>query len=111
MREYTGGPIPAPALVYVYVDWCGYCKKATPMVQRVANQFGGSLSVIKINGDRFTKQQISRILGGTEVSYPTIVFIDRAGRVHRFEQQRSPESITSFVCHRAAKLCGNIGAA
>lgn len=107
LKEYTGGTIVSPALVYVYVDWCGYCKRATPVIHKVADQLGSSLTVVKINGDDHSSS-IPGILGRPVKSYPTIAFIDRSGRAHMFDGERTVEGLTAFVCQKSSKVCGAI---
>lgn len=38
---------PSPALVFVYADWCGHCKRMTPVYDEFANE--SSAALYKIN--------------------------------------------------------------
>lgn len=38
-------------LVDFYADWCGPCKMITPVLEQLAEEFEGKLSIVKINAD------------------------------------------------------------
>ena len=101
MREFDGR-IDGPALLYVNVDWCGYCKKAKPMMEKLSDMLGTAVPVISVNGDRH--KAVTKQLG--VASFPTILYIDPQGNARTFEGERTLETILGFVCTHSANAFG-----
>ena len=40
-----------PVLVDFWAPWCGYCRRIGPAYDRIAQQYGSELEVVKINID------------------------------------------------------------
>jgi len=63
-----------PLLIYVYTDWCHICAQQKPTIDRIEEQLGYKVSVLRINADE--SPEIAAELGVS--AYPTIFVI--AGR-------------------------------
>ena len=40
-----------PVLVDFWAPWCGYCRRIGPAYDRIADQFGSDIEVVKVNID------------------------------------------------------------
>ena len=87
-----------PALLYVNVTWCGYCKKARPIMEKVSGILGSIVPVYSIDAD--DREDLARSLGVK--SFPTILYVDESGARYVYEGERTVDAIASFVCHNSA---------
>ena len=97
-----------PALLFVHVTWCSYCRAATPMLEKVAAMLGSAVPTYKIDADEMP--HLAKALGVK--SFPTIFYISRHG-IHKFEAERTPDNIAGFVCQHATsdgsyEFCGSL---
>lgn len=53
-----------PAIIDFYADWCGPCKIAAPILERIAKKYEGQIYVYKVNTDQERElSQVFRIQG------------------------------------------------
>ena len=65
-----------PAIVDFYADWCGPCRKVGPIMEKLAKDYDGRLSVYKINVDH--EKELSAIFQVRSI--PTVIFIPMQGQ-------------------------------
>jgi len=82
-------------------DWCGYCVRSLPAFEESAKKLGTAYPIFKLDGDK-NKEAIQKL---NIQGFPTILFIDRNGKVgKRYEGDRSVGDILSSVC-RESLVC------
>ncbi len=67
-----------PVLVDFYADWCGPCKMAEPIINKLADEYAGKAGVVKLNVDDPENQEVVR--SHQVMSIPTVVLY-RQGKV------------------------------
>jgi thioredoxin 1 len=65
-----------PCIVDFYADWCGPCRRVSPILEEIAKQFAGQIIVYKVNTD---KEQILSTSLGIQ-SLPTVLFVPVLGQ-------------------------------
>lgn len=60
-----------PAIVDFYADWCGPCKMIAPILEEIANEKTGKLTVYKVNTDE--ESDIAQAFGIQSI--PSLLFI------------------------------------
>lgn len=86
----------APSLVFVGVEWCGYCKQAKPIMDDVARALGTPVPVYYIDAD--AHKLLAKSLNVQ--SYPTIFYVTDAG-VYKFDGERNVNNLVGFVCEHS----------
>lgn len=64
-----------PVLVDFWADWCAPCKQLKPILEKLADEYGGSFVLAKINSDE--EQQLPALFGVR--SLPTVILL-KGGR-------------------------------
>ena len=85
--------VPQPSLLFVHTTWCGYSRKARPIMESVAQSLGSTVPVIAIDAD--VHPTISKAL--RVKSFPTILFYNHDS-MHVFQGERSVDAIVGHVC-------------
>ncbi len=70
--KYAGNK---PAIIDFYADWCGPCRKVSPIIEELAREYNGKIIVYKVDTEK--EQVLSQNLGIQ--SLPTILFIPAQG--------------------------------
>ena len=65
-----------PALIDFYASWCGPCKAIAPILDELAQEYGDSIYIYKINTD--TEQELAAAFGIRSI--PTLLFVPMEGK-------------------------------
>lgn len=64
-----------PAIIDFYADWCGPCKAVAPVLEELAKEYDGRLTIYKVNTD--VEQELAAVFGIQSI--PTFLFIPQTG--------------------------------
>ncbi len=65
-----------PAIIDFYADWCGPCKQIAPIMEELAIEYEGKVTIYKI--DTEDQKQLAAIFGIRSI--PSILFIPKDGQ-------------------------------
>ena len=65
-----------PALIDFYADWCGPCKIASPILEEVAKEYDGEITVYKI--DTQVERELASVFGISSI--PAFLYIPMDGK-------------------------------
>lgn len=84
---------PIPVVVDFWAQWCGPCRKLTPVLEQIQNEFRENIKVVKIDADKYVNT--SKEYG--VISLPSIL-IFKDGEVKEVMAGMMPKSaITSNI--------------
>ena len=75
-------------LVDFYADWCGPCKMLSPVIERIASDYDGKITVAKVNVD--DEGELASKFGVTSI--PSVVVL-KDGEQKAFEIGFQPLSV------------------
>lgn len=68
-----------PVLVDFYAEWCGPCKMAAPIIDEMAEEYKGKVSIVKLDVDE--SQEIAGKYG--VMSIPTMILFKQGEEAQR----------------------------
>lgn len=68
-----------PAIVDFYADWCGPCRQLSPVLDELAKEYSGKLTIYKVNVDN--ERGLATFFGIRSI--PTLLFIPMKGKSQR----------------------------
>ncbi|MFC1994329.1 MauE/DoxX family redox-associated membrane protein, partial [Chloroflexota bacterium] len=70
--------------LFFYTDWCGFCKKESPIIDELEQQYAGQISFIRINSD--DNPQVKEEFGVS--GFPTMFLISDRTAAGEYQQQQ-----------------------
>lgn len=82
-----------PVVVDFWAEWCGPCKKLSPILEEVAEELGDSVRITKVNVDE------QRNLGAMFqiMSIPSVLIFKDGEKVDEFNGLRSKDDIVAQI--------------
>lgn len=65
-----------PAIIDFYTDWCGPCRKLSPILEEIATELKGEVYIYKVNADK--EHDIAQAFGIRAL--PTLFFVPVNGK-------------------------------
>ncbi len=82
-----------PVLVDFYADWCGPCKKMSPIIEEISKEMKGKLKVVKLNTDENTKTAKAYEITGI----PAMFLFKKGQVVEKLVGLRPKEQVISAI--------------
>lgn len=60
-----------PAIIDLYADWCGPCRKVAPIMKELAKEYVGRITIYKVNVDK--EKELAALFNATSI--PLFVLI------------------------------------
>ncbi|MFW6203197.1 MAG: thioredoxin [Marinilabilia sp.] len=73
-----------PAIIDFYADWCGPCKKLSPLLEELQSDYNGKIQIYKVDTEK--SKELAATFGIQ--SLPTIVFVP---------MNEEPQAVLGFV--------------
>ena len=88
-----------PVLVDFWADWCPPCVVLTPILDKVANSYGGKLLLAKVEVDEGDNMRLAGRYGLR--GFPTVILFVNGEEVGRFSSARPEGWVRQFISEHA----------
>ena len=82
-----------PCIVDFYADWCGPCKKVSPILKELAGEYKNDIIIYKINVDN--EKELAAAFGIQSI--PTLLFIPAKGKPQLAQGALSKEQFVEQI--------------
>jgi thioredoxin len=65
-----------PCVIDFYADWCKPCKLIAPIMEELANEYKGQVTIYKVNTEQ--QRELSRVFGIRSI--PSVLFVPMEGQ-------------------------------
>lgn len=80
-------------VVDFYATWCGPCKSVSPVIDRLAEQYAGKVSFVKVDVDKFKDLSTKFNIKGM----PTFLFFKDGQKIDSFSGARSKQAFEQKI--------------
>ncbi len=93
-----------PCIIDFYADWCGPCKKVSPILKELAAQYKDDIVIYKIDVDK--EKELAAAFGIQSI--PTLLFIPKTGKPQiaqgALSKEQFVEQINKFLLGKKSSL-------
>jgi thiol-disulfide isomerase/thioredoxin len=84
---------PAPKVIDLYTDWCGWCRAFEPIFLQAQAKYGSQVYFVRANGEAAENRELVKkykVRG-----YPTLLYFDDSGKLVK-RGAGAPRSLEDF---------------
>lgn len=82
-----------PVLVDFWAPWCGPCRKISPVIDEIAEEFKGKIKVVKLNTDENVRTAQEYSISGI----PSILIFNKGEAVERLVGLMQKQNLVSSI--------------
>lgn len=89
-------------MVAYMADWCGHCKRLSPVYDSVSSSLGESFPLFYMDCEKYSDFASKKL---NVVGFPTILYIDRNGKPYKqYSGERSEIGMMQDIC-KESQIC------
>lgn len=82
-----------PAIIDMYANWCGPCKRLAPILAEIQKDYGDKLQIYKVDTDK--EVQLAQLFNVTSI--PLMIFIPAKGKPFLVTGLRPKEQLVQLI--------------